>query len=112
MSAVFFCANQGKEPPYKTLGGFRKARRSDNLSPAFKAWRYRNVDGKQYEEWKSVIGEKNMPETLAKFQQIKYNKNNEQYARLEKTFQGYSAYKRDNPDCTPSDYRTAQKLKE
>lgn len=81
----YYKAN-GKEPPYKTLGAFRRARRADELSPAFKAWRYRNVDGKQYEEWKSVIGEKNMPETLAKFQEIKYNKNNEQYALLNLSF--------------------------
>ena len=39
-----YYAEQGKEPPYKTLGSFRRARRSDTLSPAFKAWRNRNRD--------------------------------------------------------------------
>lgn len=72
-----YYAEQGKEPPYKSLGAFRRARRADELSPAFKAWRYRNVDGKQYEEWKSIIGEKNIPETLAKFQEMKYNRQEE-----------------------------------
>lgn len=40
----------GEEPPYKTIGAFRRARRADEVSPAFKAWRYRNVDGKKNKE--------------------------------------------------------------
>ena len=60
--------------PYKTLGSFRKARRSDNLSPAFKKWRYRRKDEKQYEEWKKILGEENMPEDVDKFGDLKYNK--------------------------------------
>lgn len=40
----------GEEPPYKTIGAFRRARRADELSPAFKAWRYRNVDGNKNKE--------------------------------------------------------------
>lgn len=106
-------AGRESEMPYKTLGSFRKARRSDNLSPAFKKWRYQNADKQQYERWKEIVGEKNMPETVDDFQEMKYNKSDqEQYARLEKTFQGYSTYNRDNPGCTPSDYRIALKLKE
>lgn len=106
-------AHYGDDSPYKTLGAFRRARRSDNLSPTFKKWRYRNADKNQYERWKAIIGEGNMPKTLDDFQEIKYNKGaKENYAHLEEVFQGYSAYKRDNPDCTPSDYRTALKLKE
>lgn len=108
-----YYAGREDEMPYKSLGAFRRARRANDLSPAFKAWKYRKRDQAQYERWKSIVGERYMPKTVDEFQEIKYNKNTqEQYARLERTFQGYSAYKRDNPDCTPSDYRIALKLKE
>lgn len=80
-----YYAEQGKEPPYKTLGSFRRARRSDTLSPAFKAWKHRNRDIKQYENWKNTIGEKNMPKTLDEFQHIKYNKDTRaQFAQLQR----------------------------
>ena len=105
----------GQEPPYKTLGAFRREVRKpvDKQAPSMKAWKRHYADQQQYERWKEIVGAENMPKTLAKFQQIKYNRNTqERYARLEKTFQGYSAYKHDNPDCTPIDYRTALKLKE
>lgn len=36
--------SKGLDAPYTTLAGFRRARRSDNLSPAFKAWRYRKIN--------------------------------------------------------------------
>ena len=66
---------KGREDiPYKSLASFRRARRADELSPAYKAWRNRKKDTGIYEEWKNVIGGKNMPETLEKFQQMKYNK--------------------------------------
>ena len=54
---------QGREDemPYKTLGSFGKARRSATLSPAFKKWRYRNRDARQYEEWIRILGVENMP---------------------------------------------------
>lgn len=110
-----YYAEQGQEPPYKSLGAFRREVRKphEKQAPAMKAWKRHYGDQQQYERWKDVVGAENMPKTLAKFQQIKYNRNTqERYTRLEKTFQGYSAYKRDNPDCTPSDYRTALKLKE
>ena len=73
---------KNKPAPYSTLGGFKRARRSDNLSPAFKAWRYRNVDAKQYESWKTILGEENMPKDVDSFQDIKYNKNTETYSLL------------------------------
>ena len=68
---------QGREEemPYKSLGTFRTARRSNNLSPAFKKWKYRKADKNQYERWKEIIGEEEMPKTLDDFQEIKYNKN-------------------------------------
>ena len=66
---------KGREDiPYKSLASFRRARRADELSPAYKAWRNRKKDTGTYKEWKNVIGGKNMPETLEKFQQMKYNK--------------------------------------
>ena len=102
-----------EEMPYKSLGTFRTARRSNNLSPAFKKWKYRNADKNQYERWKEIIGEEEMPKTLDDFQEIKYNKGiKETFTHLENVFQGYSVYKRANPEATPRDYRTALKLKE
>ena len=53
-----------------------------------------------------------MPETIDKFQDLKYNKNTqEKFAALEKVFYGYSEYKSQNPNCTPSDYRKVLNLK-
>ena len=74
----------GKEPPYKTLGSFRRASRADDLSVSFMSWRYRERDQEQYEEWKAILGEENFPETVDKFQEIKYNKNKKAYRELEK----------------------------
>jgi hypothetical protein len=71
-------AGREEDMPYKTLGSFRKARRSDNLSPAFKAWRYRKLDQEQYERWKGIVGERYMPKTVDEFQQIKYNRDRQQ----------------------------------
>lgn len=68
------------EMPYKTLGAFRRARRADNLSSAFKAWRYRERDKNQYEEWVKKLGKENMPEDIDKFVDIKYNKSKEYQA--------------------------------
>ena len=70
---------EGREQdmPYKTLGAFRKARRSNNLSPAFKKWRYRKVDENTYNRWVKVQNFRNCPKTLEDLQKIKYNKPNE-----------------------------------
>ena len=74
-----YYAEQGQEPPYKTLGGFRKEVRKprEEQSPTMKAWKRHYADQQQYERWKEVIGTQNMPKTLAKFQKIKYNKKEE-----------------------------------
>jgi hypothetical protein len=64
----------GENAPYKTLGAFRRARRSDNLSPKFKAWRYRQMDQNTFERWGLVKDFRNCPQTLDKLQEIKYNK--------------------------------------
>lgn len=63
--------------PYKTLGAFRRARRADNLSSAFKAWRYREMDTKTLNRWGKIKNFRNYPKTLEKLQEIKYNKLNE-----------------------------------
>lgn len=67
---------KGQKLPYETLGAYRREARKpkEKRSPTFNAWRNRKLDAATYEHWKSVIGAKNMPETLEKFQQMKYNK--------------------------------------
>jgi hypothetical protein len=65
------------EMPYKTLGSFRKARRRNELSPAFKAWRYRKMDANTIDRWSKVKDFRNCPKILEKLQEIKYNKPDE-----------------------------------
>ena len=69
----------GQEPPYKSLGAFRREVRKphEKQSPAMKAWKRHYGDQQQYERWKGVVGAGNMPKTLAKFQKMKYNKRNQ-----------------------------------
>jgi hypothetical protein len=67
-----------KQPaPYTTLAGFRRARRSDDLSPAYKKWRYRNMDQNTLERWEKIKDFRNCPKILEDLQEIKYNKTNE-----------------------------------
>ena len=70
----------GENAPYKTLGAFRREARKPSMeqSLAMQSWKRRYADERQYERWKEVIGAENMPKTLAKFQEIKYNKNNQE----------------------------------
>lgn len=63
----------GEEPPYQTLGAFRRAKRADELSPKFKAWRYRENDEQQFEEWKEKLGDEFPFETVDELQKNKYN---------------------------------------
>ena len=74
----------GEEPPYKTLGAFRRAKRADELSPKFKAWRYRENDEQQFEEWKEIFGDEFPLKTVDELQKIKYNKNKKEYKELVK----------------------------
>ncbi|MBQ8284625.1 MAG: hypothetical protein IJX75_06015 [Clostridia bacterium] len=109
-----YYAEQGQEVPYKSLGAFRREVRKpkEQQSPAMQSWKRHYGDKQQYERWKEIVGVESMPKTLAIFQQIKYNRNTqEKYTRLEKSFQGYSTYKRDNPAATPSDYQAVCRLK-
>ncbi|MBR0189025.1 MAG: hypothetical protein IJQ23_01410 [Clostridia bacterium] len=73
---------RGEEPPYTTLGGFRRARRAE--STEYKKLHYRDRDERLYENWKSVVGKENMPKTLDKFQEIRYNDEKE-YRRIQTT---------------------------
>lgn len=68
---------QGREEemPYKSLGTFRTARRSNNLSPAFKKWRNRRMDENTFKRWTQIKDFRNCPKTLDDLQEIKYNKN-------------------------------------
>ncbi len=84
-------AKYGENAPYKSLGAFRRASRAGELSPAFKAWRYRNRDEKQYEDWKSKIGAENISKTVDEFQQIKYN-NSRGYKQIERDIDLYRQY--------------------
>ncbi len=99
---------QGQEPPYKTLGAFRREVRKprEKQSPAMKTWHRHYADSQQYERWKDVIGAENMPKTLDKFQKMKYN-NSKKYEELK----GFRDYKKDNPRSQVRDYKTAIKLK-
>lgn len=67
---------KGEEPPYKSLGAYRREVRKppEKQSPVIQGWKQRGTDAQQYERWKKAVGEKNLPETLEKFQQMKYNK--------------------------------------
>ncbi len=64
----------GKDMPYKDIGSLRRALRADKDSFAYKKSHYAVRDYRQYERWKSVLGEENMPKSLAEFQDLKYNK--------------------------------------
>lgn len=76
---------KGREDiPYKSLASFRRARRADELSPAYKAWRNRKKDENTLNRWKEVKNFKNAPQTLEELQQIKYNKNTEAWERLKR----------------------------
>lgn len=78
----------GKDMPYKDMGSLRRALRADKDSFAYKKSHYAVRDYRQFERWKSIIGEENMPKSLAEFQDLKYN-NSSKY----KEKQGIKAYK-------------------
>ncbi len=63
----------GENNPYSDIGALRRALRSDKDSFAYKKSHYAVRDFKQYERWKRILGEENMPKNLAEFQDLKYN---------------------------------------
>lgn len=77
-------AGRETEMPYKTLGSFRRARRADNLSPAYKAWQNRKMDTNTFTRWSKVKDFRNCPKTLEDLQKIKYNRNTENWTLLKR----------------------------
>ncbi len=75
-----YYAEQGQEPPYKSLGAFMREVRKphEKQSPAMRAWKRHVPDKQQYERWKGIVGERYMPKTVDEFQQIKYNRDRQQ----------------------------------
>ncbi len=97
----------GKDNPYADIGALRRALRSDNDSSAYKKSHYAVRDYRQYEHWKHIIGEENMPKTLAEFQDLKYNNSNKfEYLK------DFKDYRIDNPKATQADYQKVVRLRE
>lgn len=65
-------SKRGEEPPYKSLGSFRRAYRSEEGSLAYAKSHYSRRDERQFKRYKSVLGD-GLSDTLAKFQEMKYN---------------------------------------
>lgn len=71
----------GKDMPYKTLSAYRRAHRKGEDSSDYKKSHNLLKDYEQYGRWKKVLGDKEMPETLAEFQEMKYN-NSKKFEQL------------------------------
>jgi len=97
----------GKDNPYTNLSSMRRALDADKDSFAYKASHNIKDDYAQYKEWTDIVGQKNMPKSLAEFQELKYN-DNDKFEQLE----GFKEYRADNPKATPNDYQKVVKLKE
>ncbi len=67
----------GENNPYSDIGALRRALRSDKDSFAYKKSHYAVRDYNQYKQFKQTLGDDNMPESLAEFQELKYNNNDE-----------------------------------
>lgn len=79
---------KGEEPPYKSLGAYRREVRKppEKQSPTIRGWKNRKRDELQYERWKKAVGKNNISETLEKFQQMKYNKDKQKEFELLKGY--------------------------
>lgn len=66
--------------PYKSLCAFRRAYRSAEGTLAYAKTHYIRRDMREYEEFKEVLGAERAPQSLAKLQSLKYNKNSLEYA--------------------------------
>lgn len=73
-----------KEMPYKTLAGFRLARRREEKSAKYKAWKYRKADEKQFNRWIKIENFRNRPKTFEELQEIKYNNTAVDYEQLKR----------------------------
>ena len=71
--------NSGLEPPKERetwkewYDGQVKKRGKEAVEADMKMYRNKSADNRQYEEYKNVLGAKNMPKNLAEFQKLKYN---------------------------------------
>ncbi len=88
---------KGEEPPYTTLGGFRRAHRSNENTFAYKKSHNAVRDFQQYGRWKDVAGEKNVPKSFAEFQEIKYNRPDD-FQQILSSVRGRSAVLQDRLD--------------
>lgn len=70
-----YYAEQGQEPPYKSLGAFRREVRKpvEKQSPIMRQWCNRDRDVEEYEKIKSTLGANKVPETFDRFKDMKYN---------------------------------------
>jgi hypothetical protein len=93
---------------YKTIGGFRRAYRSEEGTVAYAKSHYWRRDQKQFEHWKSIVGAENMPKTVADFQKMKYNKEDDSFYLL----QELKDYINENPKASKQDFETVKKLEE
>lgn len=73
-----------------------------------KAFHNRAADREQWKRYIKRLGKENIPETLEKFQEMKYNDNKAEYESL----QGFYRYKNFNPQSSRNDYNCVQEIKE
>ena len=75
----------GTSMPYKDIGAFRRAYRSEEGSFAHERSHHLIRDQKDYAEVRRVLsGSENLPKTLAEFQELWYNKNKGAYQKLQR----------------------------
>ncbi len=89
----------GKDNPYTNLSSMRRALNADKDSFAYKASHNIKDDYAQYKEWTDIVGQENMPKSLAEFQELKYNKRDE-FEALKREHRTISEIKQ--KDWTPS----------
>ena len=73
-----------------------------------KAFHNRTSDREQWKRYIKRLGKENVPETLEKFQEMKYNDNKVEYESL----QGFYRYKNFNPQSSRNDYNCVAELRQ
>ena len=98
----------GPSMPYKDIGAFRRSYHAREGSFAHERSHNLIRDYEKYIEYKDVLKfDPDFPKTLAKFQEIKYNEN-ENYELLKE----FKTYKEEGGNNSFRGYRTAKKLTE
>lgn len=96
----------GPSMPYKDIGAFRRSYHAKVGSLAHERSHNLIMDYERYIEYKDVLkDDPDFPKTLAKFQEIKYN-DNENYELLKE----FKAYKTGGGNKSFQSYKTAKKL--